>query len=209
MTAPMTPERLADLRERDARLSDVVLAQRPPLQHRRELLAEVDRLQALVAEVPAVAGPEICCSWGCGSGACEICPCCCAGWCIGGRDGIPGTPKCEADVDPETVAHFWAEAAEHDPIAALAMRATALLERITGGDFGELCDHPDDCACTAAQAIRLIRGPETRETWPVTWHEPEPGITHPCTATCDVGTGGWCTRHKLWTEKPAHHEVQP
>lgn len=30
-----------------------------------------------------------CCQYGCNGGACEQCPCCCAGWCISGTDGEP------------------------------------------------------------------------------------------------------------------------
>lgn len=67
--------------------------------------------------VARIDDPEFCCSWGCGGGACETCPCCCAGWCIGGRDGIPGTPECEPDADPEQVAYFWEMAGEHNPLA--------------------------------------------------------------------------------------------
>lgn len=30
-----------------------------------------------------------CCEYGCGDGGCETCPCCSAGYCIGGADGLP------------------------------------------------------------------------------------------------------------------------
>lgn len=32
---------------------------------------------------------EYCCENGCGSGACESCVCCGAGFCVGGSDGVP------------------------------------------------------------------------------------------------------------------------
>jgi hypothetical protein len=53
---------------------------------------------------------EYCCQVGCGSGACESCPCCCAGYCVGGADGVP-----------DDAAHFrpWlAAAAVHNAVAA-------------------------------------------------------------------------------------------
>lgn len=49
---------------------------------------------------------EHCCNLGCDGGACESCPCCCAGWCLNGADGVP-------DGSPENLA-FWHELrAEH------------------------------------------------------------------------------------------------
>lgn len=46
-----------------------------------------------------------CCPLGCDGGACESCPCCAAGWCLNGRDGLPvGENQWgEAHVD------FWRE----------------------------------------------------------------------------------------------------
>lgn len=52
-----------------------------------------------------------CCPVGCGTGACESCPCCGAGWCVGGTDGLPETP--------EDFATWLEVAAEHNPLAAL------------------------------------------------------------------------------------------
>lgn len=46
MTAPMTPERLTEIRACDAEMTDILLVVRPAVRHRRELLAEVDRLSA-------------------------------------------------------------------------------------------------------------------------------------------------------------------
>ena len=34
-------------------------------------------------------GEEQCCYLACDGGACELCPCCCAGWCVFGQDGQP------------------------------------------------------------------------------------------------------------------------
>lgn len=51
-----------------------------------------------------------CCPSGCGGGACEVCPCCCAGWCVLGTDGVPE--------DPADRERWLAVAAEHNPVAA-------------------------------------------------------------------------------------------
>jgi hypothetical protein len=60
---------------------------------------------------------EYCCQAGCGSGACESCPCCAAGWCVSGADGLPE--------DAEAL-DWWLEvAAEYNPVAA------ALRQRIS------------------------------------------------------------------------------
>lgn len=73
---------------------------------------EVTGLEALVAE--ARSRGEWCCESGCGSGACETCPCCSAGWCVSGVDGVPE--------DPEDRERWLDVAAEHNPVAA-ALRA--------------------------------------------------------------------------------------
>lgn len=53
---------------------------------------------------------EWCCEKGCGTGACESCPCCAAGWCVSGIDGIP---------DESEGFDQWLEvASEHNPLAA-------------------------------------------------------------------------------------------
>lgn len=58
---------------------------------------------------------EWCCTVGCGSGACEACPCCAAGWCVTGLHGLPESAEDWAS---------WLDVArEHNPLAA---RAAAL-----------------------------------------------------------------------------------
>lgn len=57
----------------------------------------------------AVAELEQCCPLGCDGGACETCPCCSAGWCVSGRDGIPE--------DPADYAAWLEIAAEHNTLA--------------------------------------------------------------------------------------------
>lgn len=57
-----------------------------------------------------VIGEDQCCELGCDGGACESCPCCCAGWCVNGRDGLPD--------DPEDYRIWLEEAKDHNPIAA-------------------------------------------------------------------------------------------
>lgn len=50
------------------------------------------------------------CPVGCDSGACETCPCCGAGWCVYGIDGLPE--------DPDDFAQWLEVAADHNPLAA-------------------------------------------------------------------------------------------
>ncbi len=57
-----------------------------------------------------------CCTVGCGSGACESCPCCGAGWCVSGLDGLP-------DGDDDR-ARWLDIASEHNPVAA-SLRAAS------------------------------------------------------------------------------------
>lgn len=77
---------------------------------------EVTGLDALVAE--ARSRGEWCCENGCGSGACETCPCCSAGWCVSGVDGVPEDTEAR---------EFWLEvAAEYNPVAA-ALRAAGVV----------------------------------------------------------------------------------
>jgi hypothetical protein len=83
-----------------------------------------------------------CCPLGCGEGACEACPCCSAGWCVSGTDGLPD--------NPDDLAQWLEVAAEHNPVAAalaaeraavadLRTRVEAVAEemdgvaRVTGG----------------------------------------------------------------------------
>lgn len=66
---------------------------------------------------------DYCCAIGCGSGACESCPCCGAGWCISGRDGLPENPDDLA---------LWLEvAAEHNPVADALAAALSTPARTT------------------------------------------------------------------------------
>lgn len=74
-----------------------------------EVLRENWSLEEIVRE--AIREAEWCCEVGCGSGACETCPCCCAGYCVSGRDGIPND-------DPDALG-FWLEiASAHNPAIA-------------------------------------------------------------------------------------------
>lgn len=63
---------------------------------------------------PRILGDEQCCELSCNGGACEGCPCCSAGWCVFGHDGLPE--------DPEDFTTWLRVAAEHNPVAA-RMRA--------------------------------------------------------------------------------------
>lgn len=59
----------------------------------------------------AIPGRTLHCPVGCDDGACETCPCCSAGFCVYGLDGLPE--------DPEDVGRWLEVAAEHNPVAAL------------------------------------------------------------------------------------------
>lgn len=81
----------------------------------REALSEVYERTTLPTLVQyAQQQGSYCCPVGCGGGACEVCPCCCAGWCVMGADDIPANlPDDHADFDQWLVI-----AAEHNPVAA-------------------------------------------------------------------------------------------
>jgi hypothetical protein len=68
-----------------------------------------------------------CCELGCSGGACESCPCCCAGWCVTGVDGLPDPVN-----DAENYAIWLEVAAEHNPTAARLAAVAADLERTEG-----------------------------------------------------------------------------
>ena len=59
----------------------------------------------------AIPGRTLHCPVGCDDGACEICPCCSAGFCVYGLDGLPE--------DPEDVGRWLEIAAQHNPVAKL------------------------------------------------------------------------------------------
>lgn len=67
-----------------------------------------DWLEERADEMP---GRRLHCPLGCDEGACETCPCCSAGFCVYGLDGLPD--------DPEDVGAWLEVAAEHNPVAAL------------------------------------------------------------------------------------------
>lgn len=54
------------------------------------------------------------CPVGCADGACETCPCCGAGWCVYGIDGLPE--------EPDDLSMWLDVAADHNPLVA-AVRA--------------------------------------------------------------------------------------
>lgn len=77
-------------------------------------------LKGLVTE--AMSQGEYCCQLGCGSGACESCPCCAAGWCVSGGGDLPR--------DPQDLEQWLSVAADYNPVAA------ALRDALKGGDDG-------------------------------------------------------------------------
>ena len=94
------------------RLADTAIAVRSTEPITLEDVYEATSLKDLIDE--ARSDGAWCCENGCGSGACETCPCCSAGWCVSGVDGIPEEPEARL---------WWLEvASEHNPVAA-ALRA--------------------------------------------------------------------------------------
>lgn len=89
-----------------------------------------------VRELVAYAQMETayCCQVGCGGGGCESCPCCHAGYCVSGLDGVP---TAGSDLNPnDDQAHAaevyrnWLEiAAEHNPVAA-SLSALSKVEQV-------------------------------------------------------------------------------
>jgi hypothetical protein len=67
-----------------------------------------DWLEERADEIP---GRVLHCPVGCDEGACESCPCCSAGFCVYGLDGLPD--------DPEQLSDWLEVAAVHNPVAAL------------------------------------------------------------------------------------------
>lgn len=85
----------------------------------RSRVDQLNRDDITAVELLAFAQREglVCCALGCGSGACETCACCSAGWCVMGYDGLPEHPQ-----DRKR----WLEvAAEYNPIAAELARVCA------------------------------------------------------------------------------------
>ncbi|MFJ2506307.1 hypothetical protein [Microbacterium sp. NPDC087592] len=106
------------LRPIDRQIADAVLAAgftRSEIPERALTLEDLSIASSLKDLVGEARSEGVwCCDNGCGSGACETCPCCSAGWCVSGFDGVPEAPE-----DRER----WLEvAAEHNPVAA-ALRA--------------------------------------------------------------------------------------
>lgn len=103
-----------------------------------EALRENWSLEEIVKE--AIRDAEWCCEVGCGSGACESCPCCCSGYCVGGSDGIPAPGTVLNPGDDEHSQEVWQTwlgiAAVHNPaVAALrsALAATADRDAVVAG----------------------------------------------------------------------------
>ncbi|ONI62659.1 hypothetical protein CSIV_14385 [Microbacterium sp. CSI-V] len=99
-----------------------------------EVVIEDHGVQALVEHARRQAA--YCCQHGCGSGACESCPCCAAGWCVSGSDGMPE--------NQEDLAQWLEVAAEHNPVAA------ALAEVRLRGTVNEPTDAEVEAGARAA-----------------------------------------------------------
>lgn len=117
-----------------------------------------------------------CCNVGCGSGGCETCPCCSAGWCVSGRHGLPE--------DADDLAQWLEVAAEHNPAVAALCRPRPLdrsdadlsaLQRslfeeceVAGWDpekrntFAEECAHLHEEVSEAFREWRLFKDFEIR-----------------------------------------------
>lgn len=119
MSGLLSPEELAEIRSMSGWQAPNALAL---LDHIDALTAERDALQYKLEDGETKPGirerigqlredGDWCCEVGCGDGGCETCPCCDAGWCISGKDGIPD--------DPDDRAHWMEVAAEHNPLVPL------------------------------------------------------------------------------------------
>lgn len=60
--------------------------------------------------IPTPSEEGRCCSLAC-TGACEVCPCCSAGWCVMGYDGLPE--------DFEDFSTWLEVASDYNPVAGL------------------------------------------------------------------------------------------
>jgi hypothetical protein len=77
-----------------------------------------------------VLGDEQCCELACNGGACETCPCCCAGWCVAGHSGEIPNPESDA----ENYEIWLSEAREHNPVARRLSDVEDALRREVGDD---------------------------------------------------------------------------
>lgn len=95
-----------------------------------------------------------CCSLGCDSGACETCPCCCAGWCVMGTDGLPA--------DAEDQAQWFEIAVEYNPLAAAVRAGLDLADELErfgrGGGGGEGAVYRDVAARLRAALSAPLAG---------------------------------------------------
>lgn len=101
------------------------------------LMEEVDRLTDL-----ATAQAERCCRHGCDGGACEQCPCCTAGRCVMGTDGLPD--------DSEALARWIEVASECNPVAAHLAVQAARIQAVR-----DLCENAGDEFVTIADGIHV------------------------------------------------------
>jgi hypothetical protein len=85
-----------------------------------------DWLEERADEIP---GRSLHCPVGCDDGACETCPCCSAGFCVYGLDGLPE--------DPEDVGRWLEVAAGHNPVAALLKARVWSVDGAEGGERDE------------------------------------------------------------------------
>lgn len=80
-----------------------------------------------------VLGDEQCCELGCNGGACETCPCCCAGWCVLGTDFHAGTPDSLEGMSAENRQIWLSVAAMHNPLAAHILKLEAVPDEASPG----------------------------------------------------------------------------
>jgi hypothetical protein len=86
-------------------------------------LMDAGRVRILPEQPEPGLGEEQCCGLACDGGACETCPCCCAGWCVFGNGGLPD--------EPDDLRRWLDEAAKHNPVVAAAL---AVAPRTSGGE---------------------------------------------------------------------------
>lgn len=109
----------------------------------------------------AMDNPRLHCPVGCEGGACETCPCCAAGYCVYGLDGIPGQGAL-ADLEQDEITTWWQIAAKSNPVI-LATVNRAFTAPVYQAAASAALEQPDPepelerCASTFEGLLRCTR----------------------------------------------------
>lgn len=101
---------------------------------------------------------EHACHVGCTGGACETCPCCSAGWCVFGLDGLP--------TEPDDLSMWLDIAADHNPLVTAVRAVLDLadeLEHEKGSVQGNVARLLAAIGIRVAVAAALAGGPHRQE----------------------------------------------